>query len=173
MRVLIQCPSTPPPTSDASAINISSSSSLSITLAFSNAPIIQHKPVVLPNGIISTSPPYHSGASQPTFVPYRPTFEPPSITQALRSGSKDRQRHAALIEHSSAELRENRGRWGDVARECRKGRGGYNAPRRVWRQSRGSWDVRVSEGAAGGRSHCTDVVLDVITVVSVAWIPSV
>ncbi|KAJ4399182.1 hypothetical protein N0V91_009639 [Didymella pomorum] len=121
MRVPVQ------QTSDANAIEISSSSTLRITLAFSTN-TIPYKPIVLPNGTISTSPPYHSTASQPAFIPYRPTFEPPSTTQAARSGSKGRQRHAALFAHLSAELREDGGSWEDVVRECRMGRGGYNAP---------------------------------------------
>ncbi|KAF3042575.1 hypothetical protein E8E11_000775 [Didymella keratinophila] len=119
----------PQPTPDANAINIFSSSSLHITLAFSTAITIQRKPVFLPNGTLSTFPPYHIGSSQQIFVPHRPTFEPPSTTQAFRSGNRDRPRYAALIAHLSAELREDGGSRKDVVRGCRMGRGGYNAPR--------------------------------------------
>jgi len=153
MRVPACPPSSRLPTSDANAINISPSSSLRITVAFSPS---QHKPIVLPNGTISTSPPYCSHTSQQVFVPHRPTFEPLSTVQASRSGSKDRQWHAALIAHLIAELREDGGSWKDVVWECRMGRSGCakmsgGAVRRVS-------ICRNVEWAAGGRSHCFHVI---------------
>ena len=107
--------------------DISTSSMLRITLTLSAPLTIQHKPIILPNGMISTSPPYLHPLStvpqQPEFIPYRPTFEtPPTI-------GKDTRRHAALIAHLNAELREGRRSFENVARECRRGRGGYQGPR--------------------------------------------
>ena len=86
-----------------------------------------HRPVLLPSGVVSTSPPYAPLANaKPEFVPHRPMFLPATAPQT--PGVKDKEkghRHAALIAHLSAELREDGGSWENVVRECRRGRGGY------------------------------------------------
>lgn len=110
-------------------INIESSSTLRISLTISTSPctIPQHRPIVLPSGVVSTSPPYpRMTNSKPEFVPHRPTFLLAAAPHALSVEDKEKgHRHVALIAHLSAELREDSGSLEDVMRECRRGRGGY------------------------------------------------
>lgn len=111
-----------------------------------------HTPILLSSGVVSTSPPYRTSTTiQPVFIPHRPTFvHPRSSEDTEREGcawSKDRitdgkskngvrkedvraegkegRRHAALLAHLRADLREDGGSWEDVGRESRMGRGGY------------------------------------------------
>ncbi|KAF3011132.1 hypothetical protein E8E13_011432 [Curvularia kusanoi] len=110
-------------------IDIDPSATLRISLTISTSPrtIPRHIPILLSSGVISISPLYLTQApSKPEFIPHRPTF--PSAASSHAPISKDkakRHRHAALIAHLSAELREDGGSWEDVVRECKKGRGGY------------------------------------------------
>lgn len=141
-----QSPSAPRANNDNNNISISSTASLHITLTVPPLPTarhhrhsLRHTPVLLPSGVISTSPPYRASSSaQPAFVPHRPTFPQPRLSEdtrrtedaeSARSEDKERWRHAALTAHLSAELREDSGQWMDMAKECRAGRGGYQGPR--------------------------------------------
>lgn len=109
-------------------INIDPSSTLRISLTISTSPctIPQHRPILLPSGVVSTSPPYPPLSNvRPEFLPHRPTFLPAATPHAPSVKDKEKGRHAALIAHLCAELREEGGSWEDVVRECRRGRGGY------------------------------------------------
>jgi len=127
------------------SISISSTASLHITLAVSPLPTPRHHrhrprhtPIVLPSGVISTFPPYRASTSaQPVFVPHRPTFSQPRLSEdtrrredarleeGTRTEDKEKRTHAALIAHLNAELREDSGPWVDMMKECTVGRGGY------------------------------------------------
>ena len=115
--------------SNNSNTNIDSSSTLRISLTISTSPCTdpQHRPILLPSGVVSTSPPYHPSVNvKSDFVPHRPTFLPGAAPNAPSVKDKEKgHRHAALIAHLRAELREDGGSWEDVVRECRRGRGGY------------------------------------------------
>lgn len=127
------------------SISISSTASLHITLAVSPLPTPRHHrhkprhtPIILPSGVISTSPPYRTSTSgQPVFVPHRPTFSQPRLSEdtrkiedarteeGTRTEGKEKRIHAALIAHLKAELREDSGPWVDMMNECTVGRDGY------------------------------------------------
>ena len=116
------------PASNINNINIDPSSTLRISLTISTSPctIPQHRPILLPSGVVSTSPPYPPLSNvRPEFLPHRPTFLPAATPHAPSVKDKEKGRHAALIAHLCAELREEGGSWEDVVRECRRGRGGY------------------------------------------------
>ena len=83
----------------------------------------RHTPALLPSGVISVSPPFHSSSGQPKFIPHRPTFCVPS-TSRVNQEQENKGRHAALIAHLNADLREERA-WERVERKCMRGRGGY------------------------------------------------
>jgi hypothetical protein len=117
------------PASNKNNINIDSSSTLRISLTISTSPctIPQHKPILLPSGVVSTSPPYPPLINaKPEFEPHRPIFLAAAALHAPSVENREKgHRHAALIAHLSAELREDGGSWEDMVRECRRGRGGY------------------------------------------------
>ncbi|KAJ4984397.1 hypothetical protein SVAN01_10104 [Stagonosporopsis vannaccii] len=109
-------------------ISISPTATLHITLAMSPLPSAQrhmhnprYTPILLPNGVVSTSPSYRaSTTAQLMFIPHHPTFLQPRSSEdarkevGVRIEDKERVRHAALIAHLSAELREDGGSWVDV-----------------------------------------------------------
>lgn len=110
--------------SNTNVISISPTSTLHIALAFSSnlpspAPYpptqrAKHHPVLLSSGVISTSPPYRSSARKPELIPYQLTFSVPVALAARES------RHAALIAHLNAEVREEGGSWEGGGREWRR-----------------------------------------------------
>lgn len=123
------------PRHSAKSISIAPTSTLHITLNLSILATphqIIHTPVLLPSGVVSISPPYHSCSFPPQltkreFIPHRPIFSPPA-SSLISSGEEKRCRHAALTAHLSAEMREDGGSCEGVGKECKRGRGGYNGP---------------------------------------------
>ncbi|OSS54708.1 hypothetical protein B5807_00735 [Epicoccum nigrum] len=117
------------PATNNNNINIDSLSTLRISLTITTSPctIPQHRPILLPSGVVSTSPPYpRTKNAVPEFVPHRPTFLSAAALHASSVNDKGKgHRHAALIAHLRAELREDGGAFEDVVKDCRRGRGGY------------------------------------------------
>ncbi|KAF9701528.1 hypothetical protein EKO04_000992 [Ascochyta lentis] len=104
-------------------ITITTTTYESLTISISSrVPTIPH------NGMTSISPSYCSTGHLPEFIPFRPHFLLPRTLQCKEEKTGKAYRHAALMAHLNAELREDGGPWENVERESKTGRGGYNVP---------------------------------------------